>query len=404
MIIVVLKKGSDYDAFKNELESTAYTFKHFENLKRFFSVDVETPEEFSLKDHPDIKFIDPNKTIFEPVFVDRNIDYLNKPYRGPLAYENYTGDTWALPRMCRRKNPFNLKGLPEGGTFNTSFRSTRTGAGVDTYIIDLGVQVGHVEFGGRVTKLGPDQNDELGNFHGIGVASCVTGSTVGIAPSSEVFVHSINVGFGSEVVEGMDLIVAHYNSRAGLNRPATMNLSITDNGAPVEPTAYWDGLGDLIDMGITICCAAGNLKENYDVLNISPAETDPDLIIVGASNIMDGPMLWHRFGTAFGSPLDIHAPGMSVKCAYFNDEYIIVSGTSFSSPYTAGILNCMLEGYQRPTTRAQVQAIKAKLLENSTKDVLDFPASSRITLFDNNKLVYIDPHISIEPITGLTPL
>src|SRR5690606_24275355 len=94
---------------------------------------------------------------------------------------------WAAARVIRRRNPW---WTPGGGALpfprTSTFNAKRTGAGVDSFIIDSGVEYTHPEFGGRVTQYWHYDSSyaeaELDNTgHGTHCLALALGRTVGIA-------------------------------------------------------------------------------------------------------------------------------------------------------------------------------------------------------------------------------
>ena len=408
MILVCLTKGSDYEAFKAELDKAGYVYTQGKALTRFFCVET-TQKDFTLSDYKDVILVEEDPVI-ELAAVDDPYFYtysgISFEEQDPVAF----GRSWSLARICRRKNPFPKSGYSPLDTFNTFFRQTRTGVGVDIYVCDVGYAPHLPTFEDRIAHVSPELTggyaDTSGSTHGAVVAALAAGKDYGVATGANIWFSPVGTAIPTQMFVGMDNALSHYLSRAGTNRPAVMNCSFGNNPPTVPDPTIAPIAEDLIDAGMVITAAAMNFSPDHDIWPVSPAN-QPDVINVGASAIHDTPMNWHRYGTGFGTSVALFAPGEKIVHPHSEnmvDGFYVSNGTSWAAPMVAGAVACMLEGYQRPTTRAQVQAIKAKLIENSTKDVLDFPESSGIEIRGNNRLLYLDPHVTIEPIPGLTPL
>ena len=410
MITLGLYKDADIEAFKAELDAAGYAHKNGVSLKRFFTVFGVDKDSFSLVNHPSIEFLseDMDKKL-NASFVDVPVDY----HYGGDSFLGYDGDTWALARICRRKNPFSrVGGKSKANRASFPYRYTRAGRGVLVYIADLGYAPNHPEFVGRISHLRPEFTggyiNSSGSSHGVHVASLAAGTNFGIAREAEIVFSPLGSSIISRALAALDDILTHYLADPA-QRPGVINCSF----AGPDDGSFAVIMADLMAAGLCITNSASNYREDHDdVGGLSlPVALSPcniaDVVVVGATAIHDTPMSHHRYGTAYGSNVKVFAPGEKVLGAGEEIEpngYQIFNGTSMAAPHAAGVIACMLEGYQRPTSLAQVQAVTAKLIENSTKDILDFPESSGIEFRGNNRLVYLDPYVTIEPIPGLTPL
>jgi subtilisin family serine protease len=425
MIIVLLKKGADREAFIFLLEKHGY--KYTPRLSRVFTIE-STSEEFALTDYADIESIEEN-IVFDLVFNAEDIFNTNISTSNKVTVTNPA--TWGRHRVIRKHNPFKKQGDARTSVFDLPYRCERTGEGVDIYMIDQGINAFHQEFtGGRVTLAGAAEgafilDSQIGDTefitsrgesggHGHLCASCAVGSSVGIATGAKLFFVQMLTTQGTAIdmdtyLELFQIVFDHYMSRAGENRPAVVSISMggirIDSGTP----ALIALMDEMMDNGLVIVTAAGNRQIDLDTVNMYPGELHDDVIIVGATDSYDMPMYkYSGWGTSFGSTVDIYAPGENLMVAYYdegatNDAYLQSSGTSFSCPIVAGVLACMLQGYQRLTTRAQSDALRQKLLDNSTKGALRFEANFPGGVINNN-LVYLDPFVDFEVIDGLNPL
>ncbi len=113
-----------------------------------------------------------------------------------------------------------------------------------------------------------------------------------------------------------------------------------DNGARVVninagshsySQSYKDALQYAIEKGVIIVCAAGNSSTNT---LIYPAAYDlAGLLSVGSSTKNDE---LSKF-SAYGSWVDVSAPGERLLTTLLDNRYGIVTGTSFSAPLVAGV-------------------------------------------------------------------
>jgi subtilisin family serine protease len=420
MIKVILNDANNATEFKRLLVANGYQFDTLSAIKKIIKVYANEAD-FTLSQHPYVK------SIVAGQGKSAHLTYSPSEQNITVNLPSYIVDgVWALPRIIRRKSPWNVKGVVN--SVNTSFKCNRSGEGVDIYVVDTGVHLAHPEFEGRAESIRGSATPNY--FHGTGVASNAAGKTYGIAKKSRIYsaLHSINQTSitDEQLADALDDCLAHYLSRAHTNRPAVMTLSV---GGFEETELFHAAIEECIDAGIVAVTAANNYRISADIFSIAPySYTSTDIITAGGSNINDNPFYESpAFGTVWGNLIDIYAPSQEIKMAWIPTQGPdrTDSGTSFGCPFTAGVIACMLEGYARlvtdgnSTAREKVRAVKARLIENSTKNVMTIPDNFFSGIgggaranhippirmdINHNRLLYLDPYKLIEGIPELTPL
>ena len=96
------------------------------------------------------------------------------------------------------------------GTFTKYVYDVRGGEGVDVYVIDTGINVGHVEFEGRASwgKTIPQNDEDVdGNGHGTHCAGTIASKSYGVAKAAHVVAVKVlgsnGSGTMSDVVGGV---------------------------------------------------------------------------------------------------------------------------------------------------------------------------------------------------------
>lgn len=436
MIFIILKKTAEIAPFVTLLKQSNYVFKQF-GLGRIFSVE-STLEDFQYKNNEAIRYIDNEKfTSIEPsstIHIEDNVSA--QPPRTPLvnqdpnSYMPHT-NSWARHRVIRRNSPFKRNEFGQVGETldGLKFTQTRTGRGVDVYVIDQGLGPTHEEISGIVTpipEVGMNVDDMLG-YHGLPVIACFIGKTVGASPDAKAWYQTIiysegTVGDNKWVTE-FDNVLQHYLSRASTNRPAVLNLSWGRPGGIEASEPQKAIVADMIDSGIIMFMPVGNTTDNTELIDANPAEIDPDIVRVGGTNAQDGLYWLMGGGSATGADIQLYAPAQSISLPLMGtlglqvslsetDGYRPLSGTSFGSPTAGAVAACMLEGYQRMTSRAEVQALTRKMISNSTKGKINehgrsiFSSNGLINNRGgvvNDRIVYLNPFVAFENIEGLNP-
>ena len=404
-VIVVLKSPNLAKDFRADAQAIGLEPLPFPGLPRHFRFLGVSPAEFPLAHHPAVETWDDGEKKLTPA-ATQNVT-LNADMTG-------TGG-WAAARCIRRRNPW---ASPQIFPRTSTFDIKRTGAGVDIFIIDSGVDYLHPEFGGRVnqywhyeTSYATAVLDDTG--HGSHCLGLALGRTVGIA--REARGHSMkffNANTGAPVsnaIAAMAAILSQYNAQADDDRPAVMFMSWVGFTSTIDAAVT-----DMINAGIVCCYPAGNEAIDITTSVVRPAESDPDTIVCGGIQIYDtayyipNTTAGGEFGTNFSlTDVDILAPAqatMSVNRTSAGGGYRIDSGTSYATAVVAGVVACMLQGYKRLTTRAQVRAVKQRLLDNATTGALKPLRKKDGGLFNlPDRILYLNPMIEFEVIPELVP-
>ena len=251
-------------------------------------------------------------------------------------------ESWGLDRVDQRD-------LPLDDNFNPS----GTGADIDVYVLDTGVDYGHPDFAGRTgdcfDAFGSNCDDDHG--HGTHVSGTVLGTTYGVA--KEAMLHSVRVlqngsGSDSSVIAGINWATDHCVSN-GLN--CVGNMSLGGGTSNSLDTA----LCRSINAGVAWAVAAGNSDSN--ACNGSPNRVRQALTTVASTKSDDKASF-----SSHGPCTDIIAPGYNIISARRGGGSTSMSGTSMASPHVAGGLVLCAEAGADP---------RDCVLANATPDKID---------------------------------
>ncbi len=270
--------------------------------------------------------------------------------------------TWGLDRIDQADRPL-----------DTQYHFTSTGAGVNAFIIDTGINPDHQEYTSRL-RLGYNViADTLGtidcNGHGSHVAGTVGGTTTGVAKGVSLIPVRVldcnGSGSWSGVIAGIDWVAS------STLRPAVANMSL-GGGASASVDAAVAGA---VAKGVTMVVAAGN--SNLDACTASPAR-EPSAITVGATTSSDARASYSNYGAC----VDIFAPGSGIMSAWINGPnlYSTLSGTSMASPHVAGAAALILAA--NPT--ATPAAVAAQLIAGATPNRISSVGSGSPNLLINS--------------------
>lgn len=273
-----------------------------------FSVNLSDDALTTLRANPNVISIEADRVVHETMLADSH------RLENPL--------NWGLDRI--------------DGTMDEQYVYANSGAGVNVYVLDSGINMDHEQFAeGQVVAAydAIEDGETACHDHGTGVGSIIGGNSIGVAPAATL--HSVRIldcnmsGRVSSIIRAMDWLVN--NAQA----PAVANMSI---GTP-NSSAYQLSVLRLISNGVTVVAAAGNVY-NYDACNMSPGGEE-GVITVSASDENDAV----AYFSAMGSCVDLFAPGVDIMMAgnEATDHYWTEDGTSFAAPHVAGCAARYLE-------------------------------------------------------------
>jgi subtilisin family serine protease len=325
-----------------------------------FAIRLPEPAARALAENPKVKFVEENAQS-EPA---------EEPEGEVSGYEPYGGTeeiqpegtqfnvSWGLDRIDQRPNPF-LDGI---------YRYNRTGQGVDAYVVDSGIRMSHTEFGGRAVR-GFDAfrfpNDPAYGVdcfgHGTHVAGILGGRTYGAAKNVRLYsVRIADCGGGASAftaISGIDWAIGNYDAQTP-KRPAVMNISYAFSYNDPYANALDSWVNYAISRGITVVIAAGNFS--WFSGGTSPQGSGFDVINAAATDMND---VRPNFSN-FGALVDLFAPGVTIPSAGIASDTTIVnmSGTSMSSPFTAGVAAMYLEAFPA----ASPATVSSAIVNNAT--------------------------------------
>ena len=250
----------------------------------------------------------PNFEFAEPDYIANIILTPNDPY--------YAAYQWHLPKV----------GAP------TAWDTATGSASVTVAVVDSGVQATHPDLAGRVLAgydfANNDADPSDDNGHGTAVAGVAAArgndgiGTAGAAWNVAILpvktMNSSGSGSYSAIANGIT-----YSADRGAK---IINLSL---GGTSSSSTLANAVAYAWNKGSLLVAAAGN---NGTSTTVYPAAY-PNVVAVSATTSADTLASF----SSFGSFVDLSAPGQDITTSWINGGFITISGTSFSSPLTAGV-------------------------------------------------------------------
>ncbi|EWC43635.1 hypothetical protein DRE_01522 [Drechslerella stenobrocha 248] len=304
--------------------------------------------------------------------------------RQAAAVVEQSSATWGLSRISSTE-PIQVFVGQAVTDSSFKYRFDRSGgAGVDVYVLDTGLNVAHVDFGGRAKILfsafGDDGRDTDG--HGTHTAGTIGSLTFGVAKNTNLFgVKVIDTEGGSDatIAAGIDASIAQHMQRKNL--PGFMGSVISMSlGGPVGSPVFAEVIRRATDAGMHVSVASGN--ENQDACASEPGRLSKVLPIinVGATDINDARAEFSNFGSC----VDIHAPGVKVVSTWNTGPRAVMplDGTSMACPGVTGVIAAELT--KNPNLKLDPAGMKklilSKAVNGTIRGVANLPQDGMVML------------------------
>lgn len=290
-----------------------------------------------------------------------NLLFVQEP--GNLEFKVQESVPWHLDRISKRQ-------LPLDGTYAYSQRGSchkNSEVEIETYVVDTGVQP-HNEFGDNqpifLENFSGDNVDEDCNSHGTFCSSQIGGLKAGVCKDAKLFAIKVltceGSGSTSGVIAGMDYVFKRHLQREKENSKVRSIMSMSLGGG--KSLAMNRVVERMVKMSNTFYIVVASGNENQDAKNTSPASARG----IFTANAMDRNDQRAYFSN-YGSCTDIYSPGVENYGAILNNKYAVESGTSFSTPILAGVMNHYLD--ENPNYN--LKKLKEKILSDATKDTIE---------------------------------
>jgi len=249
------------------------------------------------------------------------------------------------------------------------------GQGEVAAVVDTGVSP-HEEFGDRLlpgrnfTKdFGGDPDnttDVMG--HGTHCAGTIAGKNVGMAPKAEILPIKVlggtrGEGTWDDIIAGLEYLKVWRHPKTN-QKVSVVSMSLSSDGRGISSSQIQrlnQAVQDLVDMDIAIFCSMGNTG-GYSLRY--PASLDP-VIAVGAVDIEKKA----AYFTTTGDHVDICSIGVNVLSACHKGGYCKMSGTSMSTPMSAGNALQIANKYKETFDKRIKEPLLYDLVKFNTKDL-----------------------------------
>ncbi len=238
-------------------------------------------------------------------------------------------------------------------------------------ILDTGVDAEHPDL--KRNYVSSDRNsdrDVVGHgTHCAGIAAAVSNNRIGIASFApkQGWVEVTSIKVLDDRGTGTDQGIIAGIIRAADEDADIISLSLGGRSDDEKHRAFGEAVEYANDKGAIVVAAAGNSSAN--ARHFAPAGTKGVIAVAAVDNELNRAAFSNSVADLdFG----IAAPGVDIYSTYPGDAYKLMSGTSMSAPYVAGLL-----GIMKALRPALNTADAYKLLQTSGLETDDGEATGR---------------------------
>ncbi|MEO9967983.1 MAG: S8 family peptidase [Reichenbachiella sp.] len=234
------------------------------------------------------------------------------------------------------------------------------GEGIKVAVLDTGVAP-HEDLGNDIVQKDFTGEEGIKDGHGTLVAGIIGArdneiGIVGVAPKCELYSAKVLKNNGDDKVEPIIKGLKWAIDEVGVDI-ISMSLHIA---------GYSQEMHDLIkranDEGKFVICAAGNKGSALNALNY-PAKYDETIAVGSIANNFQ-----MAYSSSEGVELDVVAPGIDICSTDLDQNYSLVQGTSFATPFVSGVVALMLAKHRMYESHSDVtnaQQLKEHLRRTS---------------------------------------
>jgi cerevisin len=297
---------------------------------------------------------------------------------------------WGLARISSTDT---IDGDPETLTYTYEFNGPNDpGSGVDIYLIDTGINTGHVAFAGRAKMVWPNSTED-DHGHGSHTAGTAGANTFGVAYGANILglkaLDKNGVGSTVAMIAGIQFAIQCHEIRSTevgfVGSVMSLSFSMIRSADPVTGTTALEmSLNAAIDAGIHVVVAAGN--DGSDSCLTDPAFVGGGsgrAISVGSIGMQGNVSVFSNTGACN----DIYAPGEMVLSTWMgaNNTINTDSGTSMATPHVTGIVAYLMA--QNKDLAQSPVAMKQYILDTALRNMITGQVQDDALLMVNNGIV-----------------
>lgn len=211
----------------------------------------------------------------------------------------------------------------------------------------------------RIRSFVPDEDSIDRQGHATSVMGVIAAKesgfgVVGVAPMAKII--PVKVLSNQGYLKSMSSLEKALKY-AKVLKPDLINMSF--GGRSMLSPLFYNLVQDLYKLNIPIICAMGNTGTSYACYPALYTET------IGATSYKQGRTI-SNFSSR-SQDADFALPGENILTTALNNQYAIVNGTSFASPFLSGIIAIIISEYKKKNIKYTVESIKNTLIQ-SCKD------------------------------------